>query len=285
MNSITLQSPAKLNLYLKVLNKRVDGFHNIETLFERINLFDDICFKSNASGKIKITCNHPHVPIGPKNLVYKVAQLFQQECGVTQGVDVCINKRIPVAAGLAGGSSNAATALKGLNKVWKLNLSQKQLLAYAARLGSDISFFLHDASWAVGQGRGEQIEKVDIKTSLWHVIVVPKIKMYSWKVYGGLNLKLTKKNEGVNILFRYLRKGNFLEVGRRLTNDLESEIIRISPNLLKLKQKLSDFNICGTLISGSGPSVFGITQTQKQAEEIKIVLDKRFSQVYVVKTL
>ena len=300
MSRIVLSSPAKLNLFLKVQNKRPDGYHNIVTVFERIDLTDEIDFRSTSDGNIYIKCNHPDVPVGPKNLVYKVARLLQQELRVDQGVKIRIKKHIPVAAGLAGGSSNAATALLGLNYIWKLNLSRARLLSYARKIGSDVAFFLHDANWALGTERGDCIKKLNINTKLWHILVIPCIKMYSWKVYGGLSLStlrasqrgkgggtnmLTKINDNANILIRNLKKDNVLEVGRLLANDLEPEIIRLSPCLKKLKERLKSLNAKGVMISGSGPSVFGLTMTKKEADLIRAVLSKRFARVFVVKTL
>ncbi|MBF0490573.1 MAG: 4-(cytidine 5'-diphospho)-2-C-methyl-D-erythritol kinase, partial [Candidatus Omnitrophica bacterium] len=130
MTSITLNSYAKLNLVLNVLGKRPDGFHQLRTIFERIDLHDTITLKKRSFG-IHISCNHPHVPLGPKNLVYKIALKLQNDFGIKEGVSMTIRKRIPVAAGLAGGSSNAATVLLGLNQLWNLNLSQKKLIEYA----------------------------------------------------------------------------------------------------------------------------------------------------------
>ena len=348
MSRIVLSSPAKLNLFLKVQNKRPDGYHNIVTVFERIDLADEIDFRSTSDGNIHIVCDHPDVPVGPKNLVYKAAQLLQQELRVDQGVKIKIKKRIPVAAGLAGGSSNAATALLGLNHIWKLNLSKAKLLSYTRKIGSDVAFFLHDSSWALGTERGDRIKKLNINTKLWHILVVPCIKMYSWKVYGSLSFDafpcenngetcsgygeqapnklkkgsapnhklqsthsglasknhslgstlrasqrekrggtnvLTKINDNANILIRNLKKDNVLEVGRLLANDLETEIIRLSPRLEKLKKRLKSLNTKGVMISGSGPSVFGLTMTQTEAELIRSVLSKRFEQVFVVRTL
>jgi len=285
MNRITLPSPAKLNLFLKVQNKRPDGYHNIVTVFERINLTDEVTFRSIPGKTIRITCNDPHVPVGSKNLVYRVARLFQEELDVKRGVEIRIEKRIPVAAGLAGGSSNAATALLGLNRIWKLGLSRPKLLSLARKIGSDVPFFLHDTSWALGTERGDRIKKLNIGTKLWHILVVPRIKMYSWEVYGGHTNMLTKINDNANILIRNLKKDNVLEVGRLLANDLETEIIRLCPRLKKLKERLKSLNAKGVMISGSGPSVFGITATEDEAESIKSVLSKRFSKVFVVKTL
>jgi len=285
MSEITLQSPAKLNLYLKVINKRPDGFHNIVTLFERIDLFDDLSFCSKQNEGIKIFCDHPHVPIGPKNLVYKAAKMLKEDFKVKGGVEIRINKRIPVAAGLAGGSSNGATALMGLNKVWKLGLSREKLLPYARRLGSDVAFFLYNCSWGLGTSRGDEIEGLKLKAKLWHILVVPRIKIYSRDVYSRHKLQLTKRNDNVNILIRNLSNGNILGLGSLLSNDLEIDVVNICPKLLDLKEKLKSFNSLGVMVSGSGPSVFGVTATKKEAQEIAKSLSKRFSQVFVVRTL
>ena len=315
MSPLVLSSPAKLNLFLKVQNKRPDGYHNIVTIFERIDLADEITFCPGKDRAIQIVCDHPDVPVGPKNLVHKAARLLQEGLGVDQGAKIRIKKRIPVAAGLAGGSSNAATALLGLNHIWKLNLGRAKMLSYARKIGSDVAFFLHNASFGLGTGRGDHIRTLNIKTKLWHVLVVPCMKMYSWKVYGSLKLPsahldltsktrssrptrgvfqdgkavrmnmLTKINDDANILIRNLKKDNVLEAGSLLANDLGPAIVRISPSLERLKERLKSLDAKGVMISGSGPSVFGLTMTKKEAETIKSVLSKRFAQVFVVKTL
>ncbi len=307
MKSLTLKSPAKLNLFLKVVGKRPDGFHELITLFERIALCDSIRFAKNSSGRISISCDHPQVPRGPKNLIYQVARRLKDDFAVEGGVDIRIHKRIPVAAGLAGGSSNAATALMGLNRLWKLGLSRKDLESYADRIGSDVAFFLHDCSWARGTGRGEVIRVLPLKSKLWHLLVVPRIKMYSGEVFTALgcrkkvaypsgrtgaaagrrrgNLTLTKKYDDVNILTRYLKQNDVYRLGKLLANDLEAPIIRLRPGLLKLKSKIQNWQPCGVSFSGSGPAVFALTASRQEADRLKVLLKKRYRQVFVVQTL
>jgi len=211
--------------------------------------------------------------------------LIQKDLNITKGVDIVIRKNIPVAAGLAGGSSNAATALLGLNKIWKLRLKREKLAEYAAQLGSDVAFFIYGYRWAIGRGRGEKIEKIDLSAKLWHILVVPRIKMYSKEVYGRLKLSLTKKTGNVNILIHNLKDCNMLGVSQIMVNDLESVVIRLSPKLLKLKERLKSLNAKGVMVSGSGPSVFGLTESRSEAESAKKALLKKYSQVFVVKTL
>ncbi len=287
MRSIHLRSPAKLNLYLKVINKREDGYHNLKTIFERINLFDDIELALNQDGRIRIVCDHPDVPLDSQNLVYKVAQLLKDDFVLQEGVDIVITKRIPVAAGLAGGSSNAATVLLGLSRLWKLDLTSRELLSYGRRIGSDVPFFLYDCSWALGLGRGDKIRRLMLPSRFWHILVVPSVKMYSKEVYAGLNLELTKQNDDVNILIRSLRKNDITTIGRLLFNDLESTIVKLFPALYDLKKGLLGMNTKGVSFSGSGPAVFGLTQTEQEAEDMKAMLQKQYAQcaqVFAVRT-
>jgi 4-diphosphocytidyl-2-C-methyl-D-erythritol kinase len=282
--TITLTSPAKINLYLKVKKKRPDGFHDIVTLFERIDLCDTISFKENKSGKITIRCNHPDVPLGPKNLVHKVARLLKERYGIDKGVDIVIKKVIPVAAGLGGGSSNAATALIGLNRLWQIKLGKKQLVDLSRKIGSDVTFFLYDTSWALGKGRGDRIQPVNIKKKLSHLLIIPHVKLYASKVYGAFKFKLTRRRDNVNILIHRLRNTNINDVSSLMLNDLESSIITIQPSLLKLKKRLNSLNLQGVMISGSGPAVFAFTKNQQQGKRLKTLLSKTYTQVFIVKT-
>lgn len=285
MRPISLRSPAKLNLYLKVIGKRPDGYHELKTIFERIDLFDDIRLTATPSGRIRIVCDHPQVPKGPQNLVYKVAAMLKKDFGITQGVEVRIRKRIPVAAGLAGGSSNAATVLSGLNRLWRLGLDRNGLVDYACKVGSDVAFFLYDCPWGLGTGRGEVIRRLDLTVKLWHVLVVPKVRMLTPKVYGAMNLKLTKFGDDVSILTRYLGQNDVRKVGSLLFNDLEAPIALLKPNLLKIKENIQALDVAGTAFSGSGPSIFSVVESKKKADRIAAILKRRYSQVFVVRTL
>lgn len=322
MKHISLKAPAKLNLLLKVVNKRKDGYHNLVTLFERIDLQDTLQFNRNAKGQIRIFCDCPDVPTGPKNLIHKAAMLLKEGLKLKEGVDIKVIKRIPVAAGLGGGSSDAATTLIGLNQFWKLSLTRAQLLTYARALGSDVPFFLYDASWALGQGRGDKIIPLPMNAKLWHILVVPPIKVYSREVFENFkggdnpNLKtegltnqltlsispsgeyaenrfrglsadtnvLTKQNPDVNILTA-LRKKELQQVNCLLFNDLEKTIISLKPPLLKAKNRLSKLLSGKVIFSGSGPAFFGLTVSRAQAMRLRQILKRRYSQVYVVRTL
>jgi len=284
MKKICLRSPAKLNLFLKVLNKRPDGYHNLKTIFERIDLCDDMEFFPEPSGKIRITCDHPQVPVGPKNLAFQAARLLKEQTGVLEGVHIRIHKRIPVAAGLAGGSSNGATTLLGLNKMWALGLGTRHLIKMGGLLGADVPFFLHDCSWGLGTERGDVIRPLPISAKLWHILVVPRVKMYSREVFTAFNLQLTKRDDNANILIRSLKDKNISKIEELLSNDLESSILRIRPALLRAKEKLKACHLKGVSFSGSGPSVFGLVRSKNQAEGVKKELSQRYSQVLAVRT-
>ena len=283
MKPLTLNSHAKLNLVLSVLGKRPDGFHELKTIFERISLHDTITL-NKTSGSITIRCAHPHVPLGPKNLVYRIAQRLKDDYGIKEGVEIGIDKHIPVAAGLAGGSSNAATVLLGLNRLWKLNLTTNQLFQYASAVGSDVAFFLYDTPYGLGEGRGERIKVLPVKTKLWHVLVTPKLKVYTKDVFGCLNLKLTKKRDDVSILLPFLREGDLGSIGSHLVNDLEPAMLSLKPHLRGLKQKFVDAGAVGVCFSGSGPSIFALAESEKHALSIRARFDQRFAQVFVVST-
>jgi len=285
MDRLTVLSPAKLNLVLDVLGKRPDGFHELQTIFERISLADQITLIRNSSGKIRIHCTHPHVPLSSKNLVFKAAMMLSEDFSILEGLDINIIKNIPVAAGLAGGSSNAAAVLSGLNRLWRIGLNNAQLVNYAARLGSDVPFFLYNTSYAVGKGRGELIKPLAVKTKLWHLLVTPRVKMHTREVFARLKLNLTNKKDNVNILLPFLKKGDLEGLARALSNDLEPAILSLRPDFINLKNRLLDAGATGVCFSGSGPSVFACVQSQKHALSLRAKFDRRYTQAFVVSTL
>ncbi|MDP3143129.1 MAG: 4-(cytidine 5'-diphospho)-2-C-methyl-D-erythritol kinase [Candidatus Omnitrophota bacterium] len=297
--SFSLRSPAKLNLYLKVLNKRKDGFHNIETVFEKIDLCDQLILKNNRAGRIHISSNHPHCPANKTNLAYKAASMLKSDLVVSSGVDIAIKKMIPVASGLGGGASNAAFTLLGLNRLWGLHLSQKQLLNYAQKIGSDVAFFINPQGFARGEGRGEKITPLNKIKPIWHVLVVPNIKLSTAEAYkriealrkarSGFKKRtdtkiLTKGSSNVNILIRALRKGDYFLLSECLFNDFSSPLFRTYPGLLKIKDRLEALVGKRCSFSGKGPSIFGLVKSRKEALAVKKRFTESGCQVFVVRT-
>ena len=304
MRSLSVRSPAKINLCLDVLRKRADGYHEIRTLFERINLFDGILLAKRADGKITVSATNPAIPTDNSNLVAKAAQILKERCIPAGGVHIHIHKRIPVAAGLGGGSSDAASTLIGLNKLWGLGLSQSALQRYANALGSDVAFFVNNASFALGTGRGEKIRKLRKFKTLWHILVAPSKKLSTKEVYRafggcfsakkgfkqGLKFKrmnmLTRNRDDVNMLIHALRKHDLPLAQRYMVNALEEPAVRLYPAISKIKKRLSDLGVKAYALSGSGPAVFGIVNSRKEAEALRRRLRREFArwQVFAVKT-
>lgn len=285
MKTLSLRSPAKLNLFLKVLHKRKDGYHSLETLFERIDLCDHLRLTKNKEGGIRIFCDHPDVPLDSQNLVYQAVELVKEEFGITEGIDIHITKRIPVAAGLGGGSSNAAAALLGVNRLWRLKMTRKKLLALARTIGSDVGFFIHNCSWAEGRGRGDRITRRIIPVRLWHIVVVAPLKVYSKDVFAAWNNeRLTKPGDDVKIFTRFLRKNNLSILETLLHNDLEQAIVRLHPQLLSLKQHIAHLVQKPVIFSGSGPALFALASTHKEAQDLKAALDKKGYPAFLVRT-
>ncbi|MDP8266333.1 MAG: 4-(cytidine 5'-diphospho)-2-C-methyl-D-erythritol kinase [Candidatus Aceula meridiana] len=285
MKSICLFSPAKLNLTLKVINKRLDGYHNLSTLFEKVDLCDEVRLTRTQSKRIRVFCAHPAVPIGPRNLAYKAAKLLQQDFALSCGADIHIKKRIPVAAGLAGGSSNGATTLLGLNKIWKLGLKEGELVFYAKKLGADVPLFIYTYKYAIGKGRGDELKKADLSKKMWHIVVIPRIKVYSREVFRAFKLKLTKRYDNVNILTRTLKKGSVAKVSALLSNDLEASIVHAHPKLLQIKKNIEKMIGTKVIFSGSGPSLFGLVESEHKAKQLKSILSKHYAQVFALRTL
>lgn len=268
MQKLILKSYAKINFGLRVGLRRKDGYHNLETLFERINLADKIILKTRRDNCIKIVCSDVQVPQDSRNLAFRAALLLQDRFKVNQGVDIKIIKRIPVGAGLGGGSSNAATTLLGLNKLWKLNLSRQVLAKLAAEIGSDVAFFIYECSFAKGIGRGERIKPLNDLRNLkfWHILVAPKLHVATPLVYGEwdkLRLGLTRRHLDVKILRLCLKGTGVSLISKLLVNDLEKATFKLYPEVRRIKENFIRLGLKNTLMSGSGSSVFALVRSKQ----------------------
>ncbi|MCM8779576.1 MAG: 4-(cytidine 5'-diphospho)-2-C-methyl-D-erythritol kinase [Candidatus Omnitrophica bacterium] len=289
MKQLTLKSPAKLNLYLEILNKRPDGFHNLRTIFERIGLCDEITLRARSDKRVRIICNHPLVPRGSSNLAWRAAKALKHALKIDKGIDIIIKKNIPPASGLGGGSSNAASVLWGLNRFWRLGLSEKQLLKYARKLGSDTAFFIHRTTFALGASRGEKIRPLKrLKHKFWHILVVPR-KQISTKLAYQLwdknkSLRLTTPRRNVKIILLALQQNSLKAFAQGLYNAFTLISERLCPDILEIKSKLKALEIEAVSISGKGPAVFGIVSTRKEAMRHKRQLKTKGWSVFAVST-
>ena len=272
---IRLRASAKLNLYLRVLGKRPDGYHEIETLFERIDLADELTFAPHPR-ECLLTCTDAALSCGEDNLVMRAARLLQEAGGVRTGARVHLVKRIPIAAGLGGGSSDAAATLQGLNELWNLQLAASRLTELAAHVGSDVPFFLGEAPFAVGRGRGERIDPVEPAARLAHVLVVPAERLSTKEIYSGVGgFDLTAPKPSISMLLHALCNGSLGELAQGLWNDLEPEAIRRCPVIGTIQTRLRDLGCCGSRLSGSGPSVFGLCHDLRHAQAVASELRTR----------
>jgi 4-diphosphocytidyl-2-C-methyl-D-erythritol kinase len=295
---LVIKSFAKLNLYLQILNQRKDNFHNLSTLFARIDLADRITFRVRRDNAIKITTNSRQVPKDKTNLCYRAAALLQQEFKVSSGIEIGLSKRIPVGAGLGGGSSNAASVLLGLNKFWNLDLSKAKLAKLAAKLGSDVPFFIYQVKFALGAGRGDKIRPLPglNRTKLWFILVYPNFKVSTPLIYRKYDAYLAKKKSfsgltmpGYNVKIltsELLKKGAKFDL-KLLFNNLEPVTQSLYPQVQQVKKAFCAMGLDRVMMSGSGPAVFAVCDSGLQAKRLKSKLSKQFKrwQIFAVSTV
>jgi 4-diphosphocytidyl-2-C-methyl-D-erythritol kinase len=256
---ITIASPAKVNLILKVLRRREDGYHDIASLMQKVSLADEMEFTPRKEG-IALACPGSDLPTGEGNLVVRAARALFAEAGFTGGVEITLRKRIPTAAGLGGGSSNAATTLTVLNSLFQFGFDRERLIGIGARLGADVPFFIYGSSaWAFGIG--EILEPAETPPGMWLVLVNPGFEVPTKWVYQSLNLPLTKTPLKYTIpTFSGVR-----DLAAALSNDLETVTVARHPVLEELKGFLRRQGALGSLMSGSGPTVFGLFDNEPDA--------------------
>lgn len=275
------KAPAKINLTLDVLHKRPDNFHEVEMIMTTVDLADRIWLRPMDNGKIIIKASERHVPNDRKNLAYQAAELLQIECGITKGVEITLEKSIPVAAGLAGGSSDAAATLRGLNRLWNLKLSVEELARLGARIGSDVSFCVHGGT-ALATGRGELIEILPPPPNCWVILAKPAISVSTGDIYGNLNLSAIEHIDTVRMV-NALRAGDYDEMCKSVGNVLETVTMDLYPQVVILKEQMKRFGADAVLMSGSGPTVFGLVKHESRVPRIYNGLKGFCPEVYAVR--
>lgn len=262
-------SPAKINLFLQVTGKRPDGYHNLISLMCCIGLYDTVLLTFGIESTT-VACKHPGVPKDETNLAFKAADLFFKSLNRNEGVGILIEKKIPVAAGLGGGSSNAAAVLLGLNRCYGHPFSQKDLVSIGLSLGADIPFFLFGKP-AIATGIGEKLEAYSGLKKLKILLIDPGFRISTVEVYKNLNLGLTKCKKKLS--YSLLKKQVF-DVRSHLCNDLETVSASKHPDILKAKEALLKYGAIGALMSGSGPAVFGLFASSVTARKAKQALSR-----------
>ena len=282
IHATTLPSPAKINLFLRVLGRRADGYHDIETLMVCVGLFDTLRMAVGVdSGPVTVRCAHPRVPEDETNLAARAARLFFQKYGAPKATAIDIDKQIPVGAGLGGGSSNAAAVLRGLNDHFRSPFSGTELAKMALSLGADVPFFLYGRP-ALATGIGERLAPVGPLPRLALAIVYPGVSVATASVYKNLNLGLTKKENQP----KYFPLMANSAIERHLFNDLEAVTLQRHPEVAAAKAALVANGAKGALMSGSGSSVFGIFEDGEAARRACAAISRRSDwQFFTVDTL
>jgi 4-diphosphocytidyl-2-C-methyl-D-erythritol kinase len=286
--TLTVWAPAKLNLFLEVLGKRPDGFHELETLMTTVGLYDTLTFSEEPARAVRLSCRFTDpadeggLPPDPQqNLVVRAAQLLRQSAGINRGVHIELTKRIPLAAGLAGGSTDAAATLAGLNLFWNAGLSAADLQTLAAQLGSDIPFFLHSTSTAICRGRGERIEPLSLPNTFHFVIVRPASGLATALVFK--NCRPAETPVRAAPLVAALRQGDSARCARLLHNRLQPPAESLNADVVRLRQEFEQLPVLGHLMSGSGTSYFGLCSSRRHASAVAARLRaRRAGRVFVV---
>ena len=271
MNRITMKAYAKINLGLDVVRRLENGYHEVRMVMQNIDMYDKVNIYRNRTGEIKVNTNLGFLPTGPDNLVYKAAALLKDEFNIKDGVTLDLYKFIPVAAGMAGGSTDAAAVLKGMNKMFELGLSEQELMVRGAKLGADIPYCIMGGT-ALAEGIGEVLTKLPDCPSCYVVIGKPPISVSTKYVYEHLVLDENTVHPDIDGIVDSINNGNIYGVADRLSNVLETVTETAYPIISKIKSRMMDMGALNSIMSGSGPTVFGLFDDLEKANTCKEVL-------------
>ncbi len=287
MKELTLQAYAKINLGLDVLRKREDGYHEVRMIMQSISLADTLVLRKLPEDRIMLrgakAAIDAGVPLDETNLVYKAIRLLKEEFGLTEGVEAVLSKRIPSAAGMAGGSADAAAALKGMNTLFSLGLSEDELCKRAVRLGADIPFCIMGGT-ALAEGIGEKLTSLPVMPDCYLLIAKPPIDVSTAFVYGNLKAAELEYHPDIEGMITAIRDKSLQGIIDRLGNVLETVTIPAYPIIAEMKEQMVKLGAAAALMSGSGPTVFGVFTDRTVAEQAKeAVLRSGYTeQVYIV---
>ncbi|MEM8778939.1 MAG: 4-(cytidine 5'-diphospho)-2-C-methyl-D-erythritol kinase [Cyanobacteria bacterium P01_G01_bin.49] len=286
MRSYTLIAPGKINLYLEIIGDRPDGYHELVMILQSIDLADRLEIRSLGTQEIRLHCNHPLVPLNETNLAYRAAQLMMEEFPQAYanygGVDITLDKKIPIAAGLAGGSTDGAAVLVGLNLLWELGLTIPKLQNLGEKLGSDIPFCISGGT-AIATGKGETLDAIQDLDNLWIVLAkyqnVSVSTPWAYQTYKQefedtytkdlKNIQSRSSQIHSGPLVKAISHQNLEQIGKLLHNDLEKVVLSQYPQVAQLREILQQAGGVGTMMSGSGPTIFTLCNSKQEAEKIK----------------
>lgn len=266
MKELRLNARAKINLGLDVLRKREDGYHEVRMIMQMIQLYDKIHLKLSEKPGIHIQTNLWYLPVNEDNLVYKAAKLLMDEFSVEQGLDICLEKHIPVAAGMAGGSTDAAAVLVGVNRMFELGLSMEDLMKRGVKIGADVPYCVMRGT-ALAEGIGEKLTPLPQMPPCYIVIAKPKISVSTKFVYGNLKANELTEHPDIDAQIKALYAGDLKALCENMGNVLETVTIPAYPVIGEIKRTMLEYGAVGSLMSGSGPTVFGIFEKQEDARK------------------
>lgn len=283
MDELVLDAFGKINLALDVLYKRDDGYHEINTIMQQIGLKDTVILKNRSEG-IRIFCDDNRIPTDERNLVYKAWEKIVEKTKEKRGVEIIIKKRIPLAAGLAGGSTDAAAVLKGLNILWDLNIPQVELMELGREIGADVPFCILGGTAQAG-GIGERLKSLKSFSNKLILLANIGVEVSTPYVYKNLNLKDKKAPLDIDKIVKYIEEDNLKAVAKNMANILEDVVLKKYPVIGDIKEEMLKEGALGSLMSGSGPTVFGIFDDEHKLIRCKEKLEKKVKVVIATKTI
>ena len=266
-----LRALAKINLGLDILRKREDGYHEVRMIMQTIQMYDVLKMKKVKKPGISLSVNYPYIPSDERNLVYKAAKLLMDEFQVKEGVDICLEKFIPVAAGMAGGSSDAAAAMVGINRLFKLGLSERELMDRAVNIGADVPYCIMRGT-ALAEGIGEKLTRIAQIPDCFVLIGKPGISVSTKMAYESLQLDKISSHPDIDGMIRDIENGDLLTMTEKMGNVFEPGIIEKYPVIGEIKDLMEDNGALKAMMSGSGPTVFGIFEDREKMEAAAAVL-------------
>ena len=283
MERIELQANAKINLTLDVLKKREDGYHELKMIMQTVSLFDNISIQKTAES-IRLKTNLRYLPTDKRNIAYGAAELFLKKSGIKSGLDINIKKTIPVAAGLAGGSTDAASVLVGLNKMFGKVFSERELLEMGGELGSDVPFCIRGGC-ALCEGRGELLTPLPDLPATTFLIVKPPIRVSTAAVYGSLRADKIAERPDTDGAIAAISRGDREAVAVRMFNVLETVTAKEHPEIDMIKREMIEYGAIGSVMSGSGPAVIGLFTDRKAANDARLAMRRNRRETFVTHTL
>lgn len=273
MEKISINAMAKINLGLDVLRRRENGYHDVKMIMQTVDIYDTLDFLKLQEPKIIVKTNHEELPTDENNLIYKAAKLLFERCNVTEGVEITLTKRIPIAAGMAGGSTDAAAALVGINRLFELRLSLEELKEIGVKIGADVPYCIEGGT-ALSEGIGEILTKLPDAPDCYVVVAKPEISVSTKYVYENLHANELKYHPDIDGMVEAIQVGDLDGVCKRMENVLETVTETKYPIISQIKTLLKDAGAENALMSGSGPTVFAIFKEEEIANKALQLIER-----------